>query len=150
VLVAYDGSGASEAALAWVRRLRLPEGAEVRVGCVVEQVPLPVMSPDQVIPVEFYTVTEALERERRRQAEQKVEQAVNALRNEGLTAEAWVRAGNPVEEILGMAAEWPADLTVLGAHTHRSWHHDVMGNTARGVCRNLNGAVLVARSGPED
>jgi nucleotide-binding universal stress UspA family protein len=149
VLLAYDGTRESEAALGWVKRLRWPTDARVRVECVVEQIPLPVISSDQVIPVEFYRITENLEEQRKREAGQKSGRACGQLRALGLAAvEECVRTGKAVEEIVDVATGWPADLVVLGAHTNQSWLHDMLGNTARGVIRNVRGAILLARSRP--
>ncbi|MBW3625768.1 MAG: universal stress protein [Armatimonadetes bacterium] len=146
VLLAFDGSTESEAALNRVKRLGLPDGARVRVVSVSEPVRMPAAGVGLLMPTEVYQYTAAVEEHWKQHAERAAAHAVRELQESGIRAEATVQAGNAMERIHRLAQEWPADLTVLGSHAKQGWIQNLLGNTARAVAQHARGAVLVARS----
>jgi nucleotide-binding universal stress UspA family protein len=55
----------------------------------------------------------------------------------------FVRAGDPVREILAAAREWRADLLVLGTHARSGLARVFIGSTAEGVLRHSTCPVLI-------
>jgi len=55
----------------------------------------------------------------------------------------FVRAGDPVREILAAANEWRADLLVLGTHARSGLARMFVGSTAEGVLRHSTCPVLI-------
>lgn len=61
------------------------------------------------------------------------------------------RAGKTAaDEIVAYAAEWKADLIVMGTHGHRSLDHPALGGTTGDVVRNSDAPVLTVRVGREE
>lgn len=58
-------------------------------------------------------------------------------------ATARVRVGEPANEILSEAAEWPADLIVVGTHGRAGVHRFVLGSVAGATLRGTSCNVLV-------
>ena len=54
-----------------------------------------------------------------------------------------VRSGDPASEIVAEAAEWPADLLVLGTHGRPGSAHPMLGSVAEATLRNALCNVLV-------
>jgi nucleotide-binding universal stress UspA family protein len=95
ILLAFNGSRLSEAALRAVITQLRPESTEVKVL--------------KVIPLD---VTE----EEVRNAQASLDLAGQALRTAGFKAESTVQKDIIIESIVGVAEEWDADLIVLGWH----------------------------------
>ena len=62
------------------------------------------------------------------------------------TVAAVVRIGAVYPELLAEAAQWPADLIIVGAHK-RSMATYLLGSTAAAIVRHASCTVMVARSG---
>lgn len=58
---------------------------------------------------------------------------------------AWtfVEEGNPYEMILKVAAEWEADLIVIGTHARTGFSHLLMGSVAEHVVRHSKIPVMI-------
>lgn len=70
----------------------------------------------------------------------------NQLRNAGLKVAAYVRVGEPFEEIVRMASLHTADLIVIGYHGHRGVIDLLVGSTAKRVFERAPCPVLVVGS----
>jgi nucleotide-binding universal stress UspA family protein len=57
----------------------------------------------------------------------------------------FVRTGAPAAEIVKAAAEWPADLVVVGSHGRSAISRALLGNVAEAVTRHAPCPVLVVR-----
>src|SRR5579864_8661613 len=113
ILLAVDGSTFSRAACELVASQFRPQGTEALVLAVVE--PLVFSTPPQMAAGYTPEMTERL-RDLFNRAEGVAEQGAEMLHSAGFAVqkrvvEAEVRAG-----ILDVAAEWNADLIVLGSH----------------------------------
>jgi nucleotide-binding universal stress UspA family protein len=82
----------------------------------------------------------------REQAETMVADAADALRNGGFRASAQVVEGNPLRAILGHAAEWGADLIVLGTHGRIGIDQILFGSMAEKVFRDAPCSVEIVRT----
>ena len=61
----------------------------------------------------------------------------------GVPAHEFLVEGNPAEEIVRAAAEWPADVIVIGSHGRRGVTRALLGSVAEGVMRQSPCPVLV-------
>ena len=57
----------------------------------------------------------------------------------------FLRMGKPGSEIVKTAAEWPADIVVIGTHGRGGVSHLLLGSVAEGVVRHAPCPVLVVR-----
>lgn len=56
-----------------------------------------------------------------------------------------IRHGDPREEILREASEWPADLILLGSHSRKNMKKTYMGSVALSVMGKAQAMVIVVR-----
>src|SRR5438105_12993389 len=124
ILLAFNGSRLSEAALRTVITQRRPERTEVKVL--------------KVIPLD---VTE----EEVRQAQGSLDLTVQALRTAGFRAESTVLKDIVIESIVGVAEEWHADLIVLGSHGRKGLNRFLMGGVSDAVARHARCSVEIVR-----
>jgi nucleotide-binding universal stress UspA family protein len=146
ILLAVDDSKFSEAAVQMVATQNRPEATEVRVVHVLEPIEaaFPLMSSVGYYPPEWAR----LEKELSERAHHVVEKAAETLRAAGFRADALVRKGITRPDIVDIAAEWPADLIVLGAHGRRGLEHLLLGSVSEYVARHAKCSVEVVRMPP--
>jgi nucleotide-binding universal stress UspA family protein len=58
----------------------------------------------------------------------------------------FIEAGNPAEEIVKTAKNWPADLIVIGSHGRTGMRRALLGSVAEAVMRGAPCPVLVVRA----
>jgi nucleotide-binding universal stress UspA family protein len=68
------------------------------------------------------------------------------LRAEGFKAESAVEVGDVREIVLDSAAEWRADLIVLGSHGKRGLQRFLLGSVAEFVARHAKCSVQIVRA----
>ncbi|HXH29024.1 MAG TPA: universal stress protein [Candidatus Polarisedimenticolia bacterium] len=114
ILLAYDASPSSEAAVDEVVRRPWPPGSEVRLVTVVER-PLPVPPPNGV---EVYApLVERMRASLREEAYQRLQGALQKLApRTDLNASYEIRDGSVKHALLDAIREWKADLVVAGSH----------------------------------
>jgi nucleotide-binding universal stress UspA family protein len=128
ILLAFNGSKLSEAALHAVITQRRPENTKVKVL--------------KVIPLD---VTD----EEVRQAQTSLDLTAQALRTAGFTAESTVLRDIVLESIVGVAGEWDADLVVLGWHGRTTVKRFWFGSLATRVIHAAPCSVELVRFRPE-
>ena len=128
ILLAFNGSKLSEAALHAVITQRRPENTEVKLL--------------KVIPLD---VTE----EEVRQAQASLDLAGQALRTAGFKAEITVLKDIVIESIVGVAEEWDADLIVLGWHGRTAMKRFLFGSMPAAVIHHAPCSVELVRYRPE-
>lgn len=134
VLLATDGSKDARAAAEYLKDFPLPGSATIRVMTVVTLPP----SALDVPPVAAFN--ESLLAEGRRV----VEEARTLLGPRAAVEERVVR-GNPKEEIVRAAEEWPADLVVVGGRGLGGFRGFLLGSVSQTVARHVHCPVLVIK-----
>jgi nucleotide-binding universal stress UspA family protein len=146
VVLAVDGSPHSRRAAAFAARLTPPAGGLVTVVSVVEPVRPPSMT---FLPASIRgrLAGEAAELERARlnAARRWTEAAVRTMEKGGWRAQASVRTGVPLAEILQAVKEARADLLVLGARGTGGLARVLLGSVADGALRLATVPVLVVK-----
>jgi nucleotide-binding universal stress UspA family protein len=135
ILVAYDGSSFSDAALHHGRDLARLCGAELHlVGIVATKAY--VVSPEVFGAVDLW----ALER---KVVEQTLEKAAVALSGGGLEPGTHIREGNPVEEIATCSADLDVDLVIIGHSDKGLLARWLEGSVGAGLVRDLPCNLLI-------
>ena len=139
VLMGIDDSKyAAEIARAFVAQFRA-ENTEVLVLHVLQ--PLGLMAPPEMA----MGYAPELE-EMKKPAQELVERVAKQLRSAGFKAETAVEVGDVRERILDSAAEWRADLIVLGSHGTRGLQRFLLGSVAEFVARHAKCSVQIIRT----
>jgi nucleotide-binding universal stress UspA family protein len=139
ILVGVDDSKFSEEALrAIVAQIR-PQGAEVRLLHVLQPIALsapPQMSAKYVPELE----------DQGKQARELVERAAKTLRTAGFKADTVVEKGDVRLKIIDSAADWNADLIVVGSHGRSGIPRLLLGSVAEFVAHNAPCSVEIVRT----
>jgi len=145
ILLAIDGSSCSQTAAETVVRQFQPAGAEVHVLHVDEwpkDLPTALAFSEGASAVGEIL---ALHERRAHDAEHLVAGTTTALREAGFKSSGLVRSGEARQQILDYAAEWPADLIVLGSHGRRGINRFLLGSVSEAVVRHAPCSVEVVR-----
>jgi nucleotide-binding universal stress UspA family protein len=141
VLVAIDDSKGSEAVIeAMITKFRLQD-PEIRVLHVVEFVRNSPEALEWGFLVDLSKVFDA----QHKKAEEFVKRVAGNIRESGLEAGTCVREGDAKTQILEVAAEWKADLIVLGSHGRKGMDRFLLGSVSEGVARHAACSVLIVR-----
>lgn len=143
ILVAYDGSEVSDLALGEAIALALELKSELRLVNVVDAALLFDWNTDFVDVVE-------LENNLVAEGKKTLDKATSICRAAGVQAETKLAKADHYDVrvadlIQREAAEWPADLVVIGTHGRRGFSHLMLGSVAEGVTRSAQTPVLLVR-----
>jgi nucleotide-binding universal stress UspA family protein len=138
ILLAIDSSQHSETAVRAVFNHCRPQDTEVRVLHVLQ--PIAFSAAPQMAP----NYTPEMEQEGN-EAKSLVERVAGQLRDSGFRAEALLTKGDTRETIVNSAAEWPADVIVIGSHGKGGLRRLLLGSVAEFVARHAPCSVLIAR-----
>lgn len=144
ILVPVDGSPTSLKGLGEAVRLAKAGHAQVRIVHVVDELVIdygysPALYTQQVI--------DAL----RESGKQALDSAVNMAVREGVETSGQLIetvGGRAADSIVAAAAQWPADLIVIGTHGRRGLKRLTMGSDAELVLRSSRVPVLMVREAP--
>lgn len=142
VLVAIDGSKCSQAAVQRVIEQVRKDGTEVRVLHVVE--PVRAYFSAAMIP-HFVPHVAAIEEDRKKEANELVQRAAGEFQEAGFQAEGLVEEGDAKTRIIDRAAEWKADLIVIGSYGLTGLNRFLMGSVSDAVVRHAGCSVQVVR-----
>ncbi|MDY6949449.1 MAG: universal stress protein [Pseudomonadota bacterium] len=145
ILIAIDGSAASQRGLAEGLRLAKATGGRVLLVHVVNAMLL----ESEIASTAYY---EALAEAFRREGSEILEHAAGAARQAGVAFEQQLIqkiGAHAAEEIVTAAKNWHADLIVLGTHGRRGMKRIVMGSDAELVLRHSPVPVLLVRDQPK-
>jgi len=142
VLVAIDGSKYSQAAVQRVIEQVRRDGTEVRVLHIVE--PVRAYFSAAMIP-HFVPHVAAIEEDRKKEAHELVQRAASVFRDAGFQAESLVEEGDAKTRIIDHAAEWNADLIVIGSYGLTGLNRFLMGSVSDTVVRHAGCSVEVVR-----
>jgi nucleotide-binding universal stress UspA family protein len=140
VLLALDGSQASQNATREVALRPWPEGSTVRILSVAQLIPPTTPYFNEVAISYEHMVSALLEG-----ATEITARAADELEKAGLPAETEVRQGDPRTAIVDVAKEWGAELIVVGSHGRTGVERWLMGSVAEYVVRHAPCSVEVVR-----
>jgi len=146
ILLATDGSRYSDAAAKVIASQHYPDGVQVQVLRVVE--PAVYSTPPQMAAGYAPEMTLRLA-EQVKEAKESVERAAEILRKAGFRAEPRVIESEIRSGILDAAAEFGADLIVVGSHGEKGLRRFLIGSVAEFVARHAPCSVLIVRIGPD-
>jgi nucleotide-binding universal stress UspA family protein len=140
ILLAIDGSKFSDAATNAVIVQAKSLKSEVHVLHVID-----VLSNQLPEMMTYYPGIEHARDAQRKPAEAIVTRAAELLCSEGLRVTTAVELGNPKSKIIDAAAEWRADLIVLGSHGRTGLDRFMMGSVPDAVLRHAHCSVELVR-----
>jgi nucleotide-binding universal stress UspA family protein len=141
ILVAVDGSAASLRGLDEAVKVAQGAGGKLMIVHVVNEL---VMTPEYVPSAYYELILQSV----RDVGVKVLEQAVTAAERAGLVCEKKLVetvGGRVADEIVKLAAEWPADLIVMGTHGRRGLKRLALGSDAELVLRLSSTPVLLVR-----
>ena len=140
ILLAIDDSECSEAATWTVVQQIRPDRAEVRVLHVVEPIWL-------AVDYELGEVRqiEAAREEGLKRGKELVEHIKSLVAKAGFTVTTAIEEGDPRLAIVDYAAQWKADLLVVGSHGRKGLGRLLIGSVAEYVARHAHCSVLIVR-----
>jgi nucleotide-binding universal stress UspA family protein len=128
IMLAIDDSEFSGAVLQAVVAQFRTQNAEVRVLHVLQ--PVSPVAPPQMAPGYAPELEDQM-----KPARELVERIAGELRRAGFKADTAVEIGDPREGIIDCAAEWRADLIVVGSHGRGGFRRFLVGSVAEFVAR---------------
>jgi nucleotide-binding universal stress UspA family protein len=144
ILLAVDDSKFSEAATQAVLRQARPQDTEVRV--------LNVMEPSSSLWTasggqEYYAAIDTSFQEATNRSKALVAKTEELLRSKGfkVSSSASAEWADPKSKIIDVAAEWDADLIVLGSHGRSGMDRFLMGSVSEAVARHAPCSVEIVR-----
>ncbi|HUJ30277.1 MAG TPA: universal stress protein [Candidatus Acidoferrum sp.] len=139
ILVAVDESSAADQIVKAISTQISPDKADVRILHVLEpiagSVP-PQMAPGYTPELEPFVG----------EARQLLERTAKSLSAAGFKTETILKKGDIRESIIDTAAEWNADLIVVGSHNHSGAHRFLLGSVAESVARHAPCSVEIVRA----
>jgi nucleotide-binding universal stress UspA family protein len=141
ILVAVDGSAASLRGLDEAVKVAQGAGGKLMIVHVVNEL---VMTPEYVPSAYYELILQSV----RDVGVKVLEQAVTAAERAGLVCEKKLVetvGGRVADEIVKLAAQWPADLIVMGTHGRRGLKRLALGSDAELVLRLSSTPVLLVR-----
>ena len=150
ILIATDGSSFSTAAVEMAAQL-LPNQSDTQVKLISVYEKLgPMVTEPFGVSIEHYREAENAER---KLAEEAVISSSDKLRasfpDMKFTIETEVVRGRSSRIIVETAAEWQADMIVVGSHGYGFWERNLLGSVSDAVVHQAHCTVLVVRSAPE-
>ena len=141
ILAPTDFSPHAETALRYACRLAERLGAKLHLLHVLSEVVVPV-GPDpslvSSLPAEYYTETET-------QSVEALRRVLDRVWGQASSAEVAVRWGDPVDAIVGYAADHAIDLIVVATHGRTGLSHVLLGSVAERIVREAPCPVLTIR-----
>ena len=138
ILIGIDDSKVSGNVLrAIVTQFRI-EHTEVRV--------LHVLQPIAPAPPQMAAAYAPELEDQKKPARALVERIAQELRSAGFKVDAAVEVGDIRERIIDSAAEWDADLIVIGSHGQRGIKRFLLGSVAEFVARHAKCSVEIVRT----
>ncbi|MBI3948852.1 MAG: universal stress protein [Acidobacteria bacterium] len=144
ILLAIDDSKFSEAATQAVLRQFRSQDTEVRVLHVVE--PVHVVVTDVIHG--YIPDMEAVRQAQLKEAGELVERVARVLQDAGMRVSTAVSDGDPKLKIIDYAAEWEADLIVVGSHGRKGLERLLLGSVSAAVANHARCSALIVRIAP--
>ena len=140
LLVATDGSKASEGAVKYAARLFTSIGKESHITLITVQ------DDSSLRLFKKYTQKGSVEDYLREGADKNLEWAVKYLNKTKLPHDMAIRYGHPSEQIIKEAQAGKFDLIIMGTKGRSSWADTVIGSVAQRVVGTSKTPVLLVKS----
>lgn len=145
ILVAYDGSPASESAVDEVIRRPWPDGTKVRLVTAVER-PLPAPPPDGAV---YGPLFEKMRTSLREEAYRRIQAALKRFGSRpDLETGFELREGNAKSVLLDAVREWGADLVITGSHGAGALTRFFLGSVSHALVTHAPCSVEVVKVPP--
>jgi nucleotide-binding universal stress UspA family protein len=139
ILMGIDDSKFSGDVLRTIVTQFRTENTEVRVLHVLQ--PMGLSAPPEMAPGYAPELDD-----QKKPAHELVERVAKELHSAGFKVETAVKVGDVRESILNSAAEWRADLIVVGSHGQRGIQRFLLGSVAEFVARHAKCSVEIVRT----
>ncbi|MBZ5528986.1 MAG: universal stress protein [Acidobacteriia bacterium] len=143
ILLAIDDSKYAEDATEAMERALSAKSADVMVLAVVEP---PIISNPPQMAAGYAPEQAERMKELAKSAAERVARAADRLRAAGFSVSKRVVEGEARGGILESAAEWQADLIVVGSHGRKGLRRFLLGSVAESVARHALCSVLIVRT----
>jgi nucleotide-binding universal stress UspA family protein len=146
ILIAADGSEFSRKAIVKAcRLLNFDAGTEVKVVSVYEQM-MPMATEPFAVSAQYYQeMTDLARRQAEVFAADSAELIRKSLNGAGANVETIVLLGAPSGAIVEEAANWGAELIVVGSHGRGFWGRLTLGSVSDAIIHHAPCSVLIAR-----
>jgi len=131
ILIAVDGSSASDAVIQEAAARPWPKGTEMCLVTTVDPY--------------FFTRAPLLLEEMKLKTGEVLEESARPLREAGWTVSTNALVSNPRHGLPKIASEWKASLIMLGSHGRGAFSRLLMGSTAQAVMRHAACSVEIVR-----
>lgn len=143
ILVAYDGSPSSDAAIDSILGRPWPEATEVRVVTVVTP-PIPAAAP---LELDYAPLAERVHASLRAEARESLRRVLERFRaRPDLRVSEEVREGSPKVSLLGAIREWNANLVFVGSHGARGLERLFLGSVSHALVTHAPCSVEVVKT----
>ena len=143
VLIAIDGSPASECVWNELKNLKLDEDSQIIVLNAVERIGPIMAEPFGGAMIEYGA---EIEKKNLETAKEILQEAKEKIEKEfGCNVKTEVMLGSPKYAITEKADEWGIDLVILGSHGYRLWERVLLGSVSTFVSQHAKCSVLIAR-----
>ncbi|HTS13423.1 MAG TPA: universal stress protein [Candidatus Limnocylindrales bacterium] len=139
ILIAIDESTSTDEIVRSICKQIRPDQAEVRLLHVLE--PIAASVPPQMAPG-YAPELEAFAHD----AKRLLARTEKTLRAVGFKTDTLLKNGDIRESIIDAAAEWNADLIILGSHNRTGAHRFLLGSVAESVARHAPCSVEIVRA----
>lgn len=144
ILLAVDGSDCSMAAVDEVARGPWPVGSSLKILSVVEMPFLPT-TETWALPDDYYHQLEQAGKEQAQAAIESAEKRIRESQGASLEISVQIVEGHTLTEILDEAANWQADLIVIGSHGRRGLKRFLLGSVSSAVASHADCSVEIVR-----
>lgn len=147
ILVATDGSDFSKAAIAELTNIVAnPENTAFKIISTAEFPTMLASDPFIGASAEYYDAVEKAGHAQARAATEQAETQIRLLFPEvSLNIISEAVSGSPQRVLVEEAAEWGADLIVVGSHGYGFWTRALLGSVSNSVVHHAPCSVLVVR-----
>jgi nucleotide-binding universal stress UspA family protein len=140
ILMAVDHSESARTLVQAIVNQFRPDGTEIRVLHVLQPA-APLAPPPPQMAADYTPELDTL----RKPAHELVDGVAKELSSSGFQVSTAVDLGDTREIIIDSAAEWKADLIVVGCHQHLGIRRFLLGSVAEFVARHAKCSVQIVR-----
>ena len=145
IIIATDGSKYGRNAIENCHEMiSVPHDARIKIVSIYEA-PVPLAAEPFAISADYYCQLENIAKKRAHDAVDTARSYIRDRFGPDINISSNVEVGRPAELIVDIAAEWNADLIVVGSHGHGFWGRMLLGSVSDAVVHHAPCSVLVVR-----